>query len=125
VRIEMVAVKYFSYILALLLLTSSCGGGSSSATVTADRGPKKVSLSWEVPTARENGLALTESEISLCKIYYGSSPGAYSNFTTSPCCFASIEFSGSTNHFVAVTCIDTEGNESDFSNETEIDTSIL
>jgi VCBS repeat-containing protein len=77
-----------------------------------------VSLSWVAPSQREDGTALSLSEISGYKVYYGTTQGQYPNSTT-------INDSTATGHtftnfpagayYFVVTTIDVDGLESGYS----------
>lgn len=84
-------------------------------------------LSWDPPTTNMDGTVVTD--LAGYRMYWGTSPGVYTNMVTAPACnncpvpiagaterACVVLFSGTTYYF-AVTAFDTEGNESDFSNE--------
>ena len=82
-------------------------------------------LTWVAPTEREDGTALTDGEISLFKIYYGTAPGNYINnvdvIRTTPDGILPSDYqltlpTGFTYYFV-VTTVDTDGRESVYSSE--------
>jgi hypothetical protein len=108
---------------ATYIMTCSGEGGtaSDSVIVTVNEptsSGRDINLSWVAPSEREDNSALSMSEISGYKIYYGTTQGEYSN---------SIDVSDGTAegytitdlpsgvYYIVVTTIDTDGRESGFS----------
>ena len=111
----------FKSILVLLtfllsLFLSACSGGGGGGGDAAE------GLSWSVPTEREDGSALAISDIASYRIYYGLETGIYTgnidiDHTTTQAQLSSLP---SDKYFVVITTIDTDGRESVFSSEVEI-----
>ena len=102
---------FLTFLLSLFL--SACSGGGGDAT---------EGLSWSVPTEREDGSALAISDIASYRIYYGLETGIYTgnidiDHTTTQAQLSSLP---SDKYFVVITTIDTDGRESVFSSEVEI-----
>jgi hypothetical protein len=92
-------------ILALLLFSSSALAGT--ATVT-----------WVAPTTREDGTAMSLSEIASYKIYYGNAPGTYTTYITVPGSLTTAQITlGAGSWYFAATTVDTSGLESAYSGE--------
>lgn len=83
-------------------------------------------LSWDPPTTNMDGTVAVD--LAGYKLYWGTSPGVYTNVMTAPCINCPIPIAGATEracvalspgntYYFAVTAFDTDGNESDFSNE--------
>lgn len=98
----------------LFLFLSACSGGGGDAA---------AGLTWSVPTEREDGSVLAFSEIAGYRIYYGLESGIYTgkidinNHTTTQAQLSSLP---SDKYFVVITTIDTDGRESVFSPEVEV-----
>lgn len=112
----------FKSILVLLtfllsLFLSACSGGGGDATDAT------AGLSWSAPSEREDGSALAFSAIAGYRIYYGLETGIYTgkidinDHTTTEAQLSSLP---SDKYFVVITTIDTDGRESVFSSEVEI-----
>ena len=106
----------FALLMALQL--SACSTEDSATAVTEDSAT--VSLSWVAPSAREDNAPISLSEIAGYRVYYGTTPGQYTNsvdindgiaegytFTALP----------TATYFFVVTTYDTEGRESQYSAE--------
>lgn len=84
-------------------------------------------LLWDPPTTNMDGSVV--NDLAGYKIYWGTSPGVYSNIVTAPVCLncpipiagaterSCVALSPGTTYYFAVTAYDTVGNESDYSNE--------
>ena len=124
--------KALIWILPIIIVISGCsetvssgGGGFNNpgggGTGSAPSGV--LAINWVAPTQREDGTPLILSEIETYNLYYGSSPGDYqntinnSNVTTDSVYIT--DFPGGTYYFV-ITTIDTDGQESRYSEEIEI-----
>jgi hypothetical protein len=93
---------------------SGCSGGGSGTT---------SGLSWVAPTEREDGTALPLSAIAGYRIYYGLGSGVYNyqidvNDPTATQDQLPSLFPGK--YFIVMTTIDTDGRESEFSQEVEM-----
>lgn len=104
------------FLLALAILTlSSCGNGGGSETVGSNNFAK---LSWDPPTTNADGTTL--DDLVGYKIYYGTSSGNYTemiDITDPQKSDHTIENLASGTYYFVATAYDTEGNESDFSEE--------
>ena len=104
-------------LMVLSVLTASCGGGDGSSSAGyVIHGSGSITLAWDAPTENTDESPLTD--LAGYKIYYGTSPGLYSesvdvgdvnqttisNLPPGEWCFASIAYNSS-------------GNESGFSEE--------
>lgn len=106
--------SHLSYLLALSLVFPlvGCSGGDGSSSNSSP------SLSWVAPSEREDGSALSPSEIVGFRIYYGTESGNYSNtvdiddHTATQAVLAGIP---SGDFFVVMTAVDVDGRESSFS----------
>jgi VCBS repeat-containing protein len=82
-----------------------------------------IVLSWTAPAEREDNSALTLSEIAGYKVYYGSDPGQYTNNVSindaTATGYTFTDFPADTYYF-AVTTIDTDDRESQYSTEISI-----
>jgi hypothetical protein len=110
--------KIFRSILSIGLLVAtlagcSGGGGTASASQSVSQ---SFSLAWNAPTTYTDGTPLTAP--AGYKVYYGTTSGNYTNVievhNLTSCLINSL--SPGTYYFV-VTCYDSSGIESDFSNE--------
>jgi hypothetical protein len=91
---------------------------SQPSSSTAD-----INLSWVAPSEREDNTAISLSEISGYKIYYGTSPGSYSNSVNiSDSTASSYKFTNFTKgtYYFVITTRDTEGRESRFSSSISV-----
>jgi hypothetical protein len=115
---------WFAMSLSLLLMVAvaGCGGssggggifgGSETTSGTATAG--SVTLAWDAPVGSD-GMPL--SNISGYNVHYGTSPGYYgktvNNGTRTICTISGL---APGTYYFAVTCYDSSGNESTFSNE--------
>lgn len=106
--------KIFRSILSIGLLVATlagCSGGGGTVGVS-----QSVSLAWDAPTTYTDGTPLTAP--AGYKVYYGTTSGHYTNVidvhNLTTCLINSLSPG---TYFVAVTCYDSSGIESDFSNE--------
>lgn len=121
-------------ILTTLFLSSllyACGGGGGgsagpAAANTQNANPPPVStvnavtLSWAPPTQREDLSTLNTNELSGFKIYYGTSSGVYAqSVTINNPNQTSYEINnlGNGRYYFVITALDSDGNESTYSNE--------
>jgi len=118
----------FRYLLALILILPlvACSAGEdglSSNTNTntdTDTSASTVKLSWVAPSAREDNSVLVLSDIAGFRIYYGVTPGDYSDtvdiddHTATQAVLAGLP---SGTYYVAVTTVDVDGRESTYSAE--------
>jgi hypothetical protein len=80
-----------------------------------------ASLSWRAPSQRVDGKTLSVSEIDGYRIYYGTSPGDYDSVLSvdDPYTFTlRIDDLPAGTYYFAMTTVDTNGLESDYSAET-------
>jgi len=116
---------FFAVSLSILLLFSvaGCGsdsGGSSSSvvgdgTITDYPTAGSVTLAWDAPV-QSDGMPVLN--VAGYKVHYGTSSGSYDktvNTGTQKTCTISGLAPGT--YYIAVTCYDSSGNESSFSNE--------
>ena len=108
--------------LIAIFYTAGCGGGSGSGTSGISRSvisppdARSVTLSWIAPTTNEDGTFLTD--LAGYKIYYGTSPGSYSNhITVHNTTSYTISNLPPNIYYFTITAYDTSGNESNYSNE--------
>lgn len=92
--------------------------GTNDNTVTAD-----INLSWVAPAEREDNSSISLSEIAGYQVFYGKSQGQYSSSviindgTAVGYTFKNLP---SGTYYIAVTTIDSEGRESQYSPELKI-----
>ena len=107
-------------LLSIIIALSSCGNwngfGFEGPSSTSSPYTGTATLHWESPSNRVDGSAL--SDISGYVIYYGYSPGNYTNWVD----VGDVEMYTVTNLspgtlYFALTAYDSFGTESDFSNE--------
>lgn len=84
-------------------------------------------LSWDPPTTNMDGTPAVD--LAGYKLYWGTSPGVYTNVVTAPICIncpvpvagaterACVALAPGDTYYFALTAYDTDGNESDYSNE--------
>ena len=102
----------FALLMALQL--SACSTEESATTAVG------VSLSWVAPSEREDSTPISLSEIAGYKIYYGTTPGQYTNSVdindgiAEGYTFTALPLG---TYFFVVTTYDAEGRESQFSAE--------
>ena len=99
-------------------ITGTDTNNSTAYSSTAD-----INLSWVAPSEREDNTAISLSEIAGYKIYYGTSPGSYSNSVNiNDSTASSYKFSNFTKgtYYFAITTRDTEGRESQFSSSISV-----
>jgi len=99
-------------VLILILPLFACGGGGGEG------GDSSGLPSWNAPSEREDGTALSPAEIAGYRVYYGTVEGVYPNQLTvidDKLAKGDIDSIPSGKYFVVVTTIDTEGRESAFS----------
>ena len=114
--------SHLNYLLALILVLPlvACSGGDGGIS---GAGSNVLNLSWVAPSAREDGSALSLSEIASYRIYYGTESGDYQNeldVNDSSAVQAQISGIGSGTYYIALSTVDTEGRESSFSTEVVI-----
>lgn len=106
--------------LAVPLLLGACGGGvdsggGNSPTPTTTAATGSVTLAWDTPTGAAN--------VSGYRLYYGSAPGTYYQApgagigTGNVTRYTVADLNRSTRVYFVVTAVDTQGNESGYSNE--------
>lgn len=107
-------------LLALIVLVfNSCGNGGGSESGSGSGSNSNVAkLSWETPTTNADGTTL--DDLAGFKIYFGTSSGNYTEMIEirdpKKTDYTLENLALGTYYFVAI-AYDTEGNESDFSNE--------
>ena len=109
--------SHLSYLLAFSLVFPlvACSGGDGGSSSSSSSSP---SLSWVAPSEREDGAALSPSEITGFRIYYGTESGNYSNtvdiddHTATQAVLTGIP---SGDVYIVMTTIDADGRESSFS----------
>ena len=107
------------------LTISSVDGTTHTITITIigvneNIATTNITLSWVAPVAREDNSPLSLSAITGYKVYYGTTPGQYSNSATinnSAATGYTINNLPSTTYYLVVTTIDTSGRESQYSTE--------
>ncbi|MDT8453258.1 MAG: hypothetical protein RQ936_11045 [Gammaproteobacteria bacterium] len=124
--------------LCMALLISACNTGENVVDVNADTGGDRsgavvvdsggdvvddganiVTIDWVAPVARADGSALSLSDIAGYRVYYGNAPGDYTNsldVKDSSSQSTTVSVTSGLNYFV-VTCLDTAGRESTYSEE--------
>lgn len=114
----------------MAFLISACNGGGSAAGVSTDTGGDRsgdsgaaaVTIDWVAPAARADGSSLLLSDIAGYKVYYGKASGDYSNsleIKDGTSQSTTVSVAPGLNYFV-VTCLDTAGRESIYSQEFKI-----
>ncbi len=96
--------------------TISAVSGSVSGTAGLSVIDRSISLTWDAPTTNTDGTALTD--LAGYKLYYGTSPGVYTTTVTLGTATSHVinDLSPGTYYF-AVTAVNSEGAESECSNE--------
>ena len=131
----------FTSILITLLIAlqiSACGTGDNLSATTADINSDlsttgtdtdnnntvaDIKLSWVAPAEREDNSSISLSEIAGYQVFYGKAPGQYtSNITINDGTAVGYTFTDlpTGTYYFAVTTLDTEGRESQFSSEVVI-----
>lgn len=122
--------------LSMALLISACNSGGGAIGVNGDTGGDRtvvdggvvysakgtVTIDWVAPVARTDGSALSLSDIAGYKVYYGKASGDYSNsleVKDSSSQSTTVPVTSGPYYFV-ITCLDTLGHESIYSNEFKI-----
>ncbi len=112
----------FAFILLFLAITmvTGCGvsGGSNQTTTGGGQtiGTGQVSLAWDAPTTYVDGTPIS-GPIGF-KVYYGTASGAYTQIVdVHTATNWSINTLTQGTWYFQVTCYDSNGSESDFSNE--------
>lgn len=126
--------------LSMALLISACNGGGGAIGVNSDTGNDRsvvdggsvvdvvdsgtnsVTIDWVAPVARADGSSISLSDIDGYRVYYGKASGDYSyslevNDSTSQSTTVPVS---SGLYYFAVTCLDTAGRESGYSQEFKI-----
>lgn len=99
--------------LALFLLISNCGGGGGDGGSSTEPSGT-IELAWD---------ANSEPSVTGYNVYYGTQSGLYENSrdtggaSSNPVSFTLTGLAKGQTYYIAVTAYDTNGNESDFSNE--------
>ena len=114
-----------SYLLAIILIFPlvSCSGGDGGAGAGSSPSPSPT-LSWVAPSERDDGSALSLSEIAGFRIYYGTEPGNYSgtisidDHSATQAVFAGVP---SGTYFTVLTTVDADGRESLYSREVVVE----
>jgi len=107
------------FMLFVIMLLSACSGGDGGLA----GGTGSAGLSWAAPAAREDGNALSLSEISGYRIYYGVQKNVYQgqiNISDASITQTSISGVPLGRYFVVMTTIDVNGRESHFSPVLEV-----
>ena len=107
-------------LIPVVFLFACSGGGGSGGSSSASFG----GLTWTAPSERENGDALSLSEIAGFRIYYGEESGIYPgtiDISDGSSVESDLDDVSSGKYFVVVTTIDTDGRESAFSEEVEVE----
>ena len=103
-------------ILVGLFLTACGEVAGVEGIAPGDGGTNTLMLSWAAPTTNEDGSPL--EDLAGYKLYYGTSPGLYSQvITVGDYTTAEIGELGTGTYYLTVTAFDIYGNESEFSNE--------
>ena len=110
-----------SYLLAIILIFPlvSCSGGDGGSGSGSS-----PALSWVAPSERDDGSALSLSEIAGFRIYYGIEPGNYSgtisidDHTATQAVFAGVPPG---TYFTVLTTVDADGRESLYSREVVVE----
>lgn len=100
------------------LFLTACGADNTGGSVAKQANSTSATLSWESPTTNADGTPL--KDLAGYKLYFGMTSGQYKdvvdiqdpNITEH-----TIENLAKGTYYFAVTAIDTNGNESEFSNE--------
>lgn len=106
-------------ILCTALQLSACSGLEDQSEVTAEG---TVTVSWTAPQTRADGTPMVLSEIGGYRVYYGTQTGIYTDevdIDDGTAEQVTVE-TGSGDYFFVVTTVDTEGRESEFSQEITI-----
>ncbi len=102
-------------LLLLTVLLAACNSGGSSTQVIPGSGGT-ATLSWNAPTLNTDGTAL--SSLAGFRLYYGLASKAYSHMIdVHDMTSYSVSSLPTGTYYFAVTCYDSSGMESDFSNE--------
>lgn len=110
-------------IYATTTFTIQCGDGDLTAVSMATVSVREeMTVRWRAPTENTDGTPLTD--LAAYRIYYGSSSRSYSDFVEvrNPSATQHSFMIPSGSYLVAMTSLDSEGNESRFSNEVRLST---
>lgn len=105
-------------IIASTTFSLSCSGAGGSVVEMLSVGAiGEIGVGWDAPTQNVDGSPLTD--LAGFRIYYGDSSGAYANMieVTDPAAVSHTLSLLSGSYFIAMTAVDTDGNESAHSNE--------
>ena len=110
-------IKTVLTLIFTLAITGCAGGGGGGNSYTAE-------LEWAPPLTYSDGSIISPSDIAGYKIYYGTIPGSYIDNrnvgNTTSIQISSLKLPTRENYYAAVTVYDSDGNESNFSNEVSI-----
>ena len=104
------------FILLVLFQLVACGSGSE----TSGQFP---SLSWVAPSEREDGTPIALSEIAGYRVYYGVTVGEYPHhfdITDSTSVQTNLQNLPPGDYVFVITTLDTDGRESEYSNEVSV-----
>lgn len=109
-----------------IILGSGSGSGSGSSQSDPAQEPDPITnftVTWIAPAQREDGMPISLSDIAGYKVYTGTAPGFYTENVSVDGSDATskifVDFAPGS-YFICVTTLDTEGRESQFSDEIEI-----
>ena len=95
-------------------------GTSSGAVTEKSRGTGEIALSWIAPAEREDGTPISMAEIAEYRVYFGRSPGDYTDrVSINNASIMNAKLSGLApgTYYIVVTAVDSDGRESAFLGE--------
>ena len=108
---------------ALFLSLVSCGGGGDGGS-GAPAVVNVLGITWSAPLFREDGSPLNLADVAQYRIYYGTAPGDYQNHLDidgNSTLQGQVSGLASGKYYAVVTTVDSDGRESLYSSEVEVD----
>jgi hypothetical protein len=132
-KLRIRTVSIISLYTVLVIFVSGCcisgckSNNGGDAKLSPDPTTTSATLAWDTPTQYSDGTNLVVTDIKEYRVYFGTVSQVYNSFysvsdpnsSAPPTSVAlkNINFQTPGTYFFAVTAVDKNGNESDFSNE--------